>query len=602
MRARDDRGGIAVDGEASIVQQPSPEPSDDAGPVLAPPEAGGASERDAPQPQSLLARRAAVWGMVALVILGFGRICSNDFTWWDDNLTIHHNPRLDPPTFRDTLYFWTHREESMYVPVTYTAWALIGIVAWQAQPGPLGATMRPWPYHFASLMAHLATALLVFTILLRLFGRRWAAFAGAAFYAMHPVQVETVAWATSLKEGLCGLFVMLSIWYYLRAIDRREGQPPFSDTARRLMLLVSALAMALGQLSNPMAVVTPLICFALDCWIIGRPLGKAARTAGALLLAASIDAIITRLAQPGLAAPHVPFWARPLIATDTLAFYLYKLLIPLRLCTDYARRPDLALASGWVWWTWIFTAAAAGGVAYAGRRRRWAWAAGTIFVAGVAPVLGFVPFDLQQYSTPADRYLYVSMLGPALALAACFATPRRLAAKGALLAVIGLLTIQTAVQCGVWRNDQSLWAWTTAVSPRSFVAQSNYGAYYDRQAGLEPVRAIFYLNQAIAHYRRSIDINPDFMKGRENLTSALLRVGQVDQAIVELTELVRREDQRPVNQSNSRAVTRQSLGDLLLSRNRPREALVYLEAARRLDPTLRGLDQSLAEAAKRCRQ
>src|SRR6202012_806581 len=121
-------------------------------------------------------------------------------------------------------------------------------------------------------------------------------------------------------------------------------------------------------------------------------------------------AAVARLAPP---APHiateVALWQRPLIAVDALAFYMGKLAWPASLAVDYGRRPAVVIRSHIYYLTWLAPAAVAALLWAFRRRAQVLVAASLVFLAGVAPVLGLVRFDSQDYSTVADHYLYLPM-------------------------------------------------------------------------------------------------------------------------------------------------------------------------------------------------
>src|SRR5207244_11687944 len=126
------------------------------------------------------------------------------------------------------------------------------------------------------------------------------------------------------------------------------------------------------------------------------------------LALAIAGAIVAKLSQPArFAGIVVPLWTRPFIAGDALAFYLRKLVWPLRLGVDYGREPAPTLASHWPYVTSIVPITIA--VMLWIKRRAWtpALAGAVVFGLGLLPVLGFVPFDFQIYSTVADHYLYL---------------------------------------------------------------------------------------------------------------------------------------------------------------------------------------------------
>ena len=173
--------------------------------------------------------------LVIVTILVFGRIATNDFTYWDDAGTIHHNPRLNPPTAQKVLWYWGHSELGLYIPVTYSVWGILAAAARLDAPDEFDIALNPWLFHAASLIVHLGSVLLVFQILRRVIGRDGPSFVGALLFAIHPLQTETVAWASGLKDLLCGFFALLAIWEYMKFADE-------SSERRRLHYVLALVA------------------------------------------------------------------------------------------------------------------------------------------------------------------------------------------------------------------------------------------------------------------------------------------------------------------------------------------------------------------------
>jgi len=555
--------------------------------------------------QSALGLRVAAWALVLLTVAAFGRICLNEFTLLDDDVNISHNPGLNPPGVSSLKEFWRQPYEQMYVPVVYTVWSAVATVDWRDQPDPFDNHVNPRLYHLTSLIVHMGTALLALAILRRLSGRTWAAFAGAALFALHPVQVETVAWATALKEGLSGFFGLLSLWFYLVGATTSSPDPPERSTAAPLaqidpaaarplrsvlLTIAAAVSLALALLSNPLAVVIPAMAAAIDWFILRRPIRKIALGLAPLIAVAAGGVVVARLAQPGYSAPALPFWTRPLVVGDTLAFYLYKLILPVNLAVDYGRRPELALARHWLYWTWIVPAALVVAIVLWGRRRRWLLAGAALFVLGVAPVLGLVSFDYQRFSTPADRYLYFAMLGPALIVTGWFSIQRDAWQRAAWGMALALLAGASAVQSGVWKDEPTLWWHNVYAAPDSYFAHTHLGAFYER-LNLATVP------EAIDQYQQAVRIYPDYFEGHNHLAMALSSIGLVDEAIPEMKTTLRIEQtMKHFGQTTAMAEPRYELGMILLKRGRPAEALEFFEQARQYNPYYPGLGAAMEKA------
>src|SRR5678815_2347272 len=126
-------------------------------------------------------RRSSVYSilLVILTLIVFGRIAANDFTYWDDAGTIHHYPRLNPPTASKVLWYWGHSELGLYIPVTYSVWGILAAAAQLDAPDQFGIALNPWLFHAASLIVHVGSVLIVFQILRRVTGRDGPGLVGA---------------------------------------------------------------------------------------------------------------------------------------------------------------------------------------------------------------------------------------------------------------------------------------------------------------------------------------------------------------------------------------------------------------------------------------
>jgi hypothetical protein len=442
-------------------------------------------------------RRSTTLLVIATVLIVFARVASHDFLIWDDRYTIQRNARLHPPTLQSIVHYWTHPEFGLYIPVTYTTWAAIAPIARVDAADPTTiAYLSPRAFHTANLVLHMLSALVVLAILRRLTANDWAACAGALLFALHPVQVEPVAWASGLKDVLAGLLALSAVWFHLR--DQRRSD------------IVALIAFILAMLAKPQALVTPLIVLVIDVWILGRTWRTSIRTLWPWLLLMVACAITTKLIQDAPMVADCPLWSRPLIAGDAVAFYLQKLVVPWPLIPDYGRTPAQVIERGWVYWTpliplalivllWIFR-----------NRVRWLIASFLIFIVGVLPVLGLTRFLFQQYSTVADHYLYLSMLGPAIAVAWLLNRYRAQWLVGACAVWLCVLGAMSFVQTGRWENDVTLFTYATSVNPQSFVSHNNLGAVL-----LESGR----LDEARAHLSVALAIKPDYAPARDNLNA-----------------------------------------------------------------------------------
>ncbi|MDH7570696.1 MAG: hypothetical protein QHJ73_14035, partial [Armatimonadota bacterium] len=383
--------------------------------------------------------RRSAWVVPLLLLLittgVFWEVRHLQFLNWDETIHVTANEYFDPVTPERVLRFWQRPFSGMYIPVVYTLWA--GIAAFARNvPRPDGTfALNPSAFHTANLVVHLLNVLLAYSLLHRLVRKPWAAAAGAALFAIHPLQVEPVAWVPGFRDLVAAFFSLLALRLYVAMVDNP------SATRRGILYPAAFVAFVLALLAKPGSAVVPFVALALHRWALGRPFLQGVRLLWPWWIASLPPQLITRSEQ-SFATP-TPVWARPFIAGDALAFYLGKLAWPVGLCADYGRTPEEVLGHAWGYLTWL-APAVLGVLVWRGRARRpMLLAAAALFSLGLLPVLGFVPFIFQQFSTVADRYAYLALLGPAVALAWWLSTQRRPAAgvaTSAVLAALGFLS------------------------------------------------------------------------------------------------------------------------------------------------------------------
>jgi protein O-mannosyl-transferase len=442
--------------------------------------------------------------LLACTAAAYGPVRNFPFVNWDDRDMVVENPLLNPPSFEHLREIWTGPHLNLYTPLSYTVW-------WGLVRGSDGS-VDAGRFHLLNIFLHAVAASLVFSILLRWVGNPPAAFAGAAVFALHPMQVESVAWVSQMNNLLAGALSLGAIRLYLL----------FADAAgkRRWIWYCGATAVfSLALLAKPTAVVVPLIAVILDFGIVRRPVAGVIRPSLLWFGMAIVASVIARGAQP-IAGDEV--WHRPLIALDALGFYIRKLFWPTPLSIDYARTPLRV----WEDHRWIIDACIAVVIAVAlwllRCRDRRPIIAATIVVAALLPVLGLIPFSQQRYSTAADRYFYLAMLGPALLVAwALVRIPRPIAWPLAFILICSLAAL-TSFQIQTWKSTDSLAVHVLAIDPQSTVGNKITAAELSR-AG--------HPRQAIPFYQAAMIRNPDDADLHMNLANAYYRTGQYQQAI-----------------------------------------------------------------------
>lgn len=475
---------------------------------------------------------------VALVTAAvFASSLSHDFVTWDDNLHVYKNPWLSPVTIAHVAHFWRHSYGDLYIPVSYTLFSGLAAIASCSRPDPTitdtGALFDPHVFHAADLALHVASTLIVFALLRRLVRNALPAACGALLFAIHPLQVESVAWVAETRGVLAGLFCVIAAWLYVARIEalRETGRMRLDIFSWAGLVVLTVLAL----LSKPSAVMIPALLFAIAYGLRLRSARDAAIDVAPLLLAALPIVVLTHSVQHPAAFSITPPLARPLVAGDALAFYLAKLVAPIGLIPDYARTPHAVLGHWWGYVTWLAPAfAAAAAYRFRNNARYLAAGLGT-FAAALLPVLGLVPFGYQAYSTVADRYAYLALLGPAVALAyalAAYPSKPAFAATGIVLAILCVLNVQ---QTARWANSRTLYAYTIGVNPNTAPIQHNAGELLMRDNPLA----------AEPYFRAAIRANPLFPNEHINLGSVLEESGRPREALEQFVYAARLDNSDP---------------------------------------------------------
>jgi tetratricopeptide (TPR) repeat protein len=557
--------------------------------------AARASDLPTPHDSRSAQAHAASWLaplVIVLAILGtYWTVCAFDFTNWDDQLNVTQNPHLNPPTAEGAAYFWLHPYGHVYIPVCYMIWWGLARLARLDAPDARGVWLNPYIFHSANLLVHMATCLAVYQLLRLLVGRRWPAAGGALLFALHPLQVEPVAWVTGMKDLSAGFFSMVALWQYVR-FAQSYGDPSIamakpdrrghSATHWHYALATAALIGAL--LAKPSAVTVPVLAAIIDWLLLRRPWRRIAVALAPWLAISAALAVVGAVAQPASEVVSLPFGMRPLVVGDSLAWYLAKLVLPVRLAALYPHSAAEVLASREIWIAWLLPAALAAAAWMLRRRAPWLAAAALIFAVAPLPVLGLAPFFYQRFSTVADRYAYVAMLGPSLAVA--FALVSLFARRSRVLAIwmpavcatfLILLAVLSASQARSWRDTGTLFSRVLQVDPSSDVAYCDLAS-----EALATGRAA----EAETLARRAYRLKPDRTNNGLTLAAALEAQGRHGEAIGYYRDVLR------LDPNDVTALT--GLVYELASSGKPDEAMALCRRALAADPTFPAAHRDMA--------
>lgn len=379
--------------------------------------------------------------------------------------------------------------------------------------------LDPRGHYAVNLLLHSVNAALLFGLLRAATGRLWPSVLAAALYSVHPLRLESVAWISSRKDLLAGLFWLLALAAYLR-YARRPG---------RLRYLVVAALFALGLMSKPTTVTLPIVLLVLDWWPLGRlrvPVGPAAgprlpalRAAAGLfveklpLLALSAGAAAVTVYAQGshgaMGMVEAPLSYRVGNALSACGVYLRKTMLPNDLAIFYPH-PEGALPWGSVLAGLGVVLAVSLVAAAQARRRPWLAAGWCWFLVTLVPTLGLVQVGGQAL---ADRYTYLPHIG--LAVAAAWAVggaaprpgfPRTRAALG--IAVLAALVASCRYQAGFWRSSFALLTRAAAVTERNWAAENNLGVFWITKGERLKARE---------HFRRALEYRPSHLEAQLNL-------------------------------------------------------------------------------------
>src|SRR5947209_3141566 len=432
-------------------------------------------ERREPVPSALPQRRG-FWLVPALIALvtfaAFLPVLQNQFVDWDDQRNFLDNHHYRGLGWTHLRWMWT-THLGHYIPLT---WMTLGLdyLLWG---------MNPVGYHLTNLLLHVANAVVFFFVVRRLLtralsspserGYALAVSAGVAalVFAIHPLRVESVAWATDRRDVRSALLYLLTILVYLRASDRGERGRGWYWGA------VAVFVLAL--LSKSMVVNLPVVLLILDVYPLRR-LGGAlgwwrepARRVYVekipfVLLAATASAIavmaqVSVHAALSLAQLSVP--GRLAISAYGVSFYLWKMVVPVNLSPFYERGLIDPWATPFLLSYGLVLAITA--IVLALRRRvpglLAAWLA---YIVVLSPVLGIFQSGPQ---IAADRYTYLANLGWAILAGAAMLSCRhatRFLVRGSAVCVLVALGVLTWSQVQVWRDSKTLWTRVLAIDPQ----------------------------------------------------------------------------------------------------------------------------------------
>jgi tetratricopeptide (TPR) repeat protein len=491
--------------------------------------------------------------LLAATVIAYEPAWDAGFIWDDDDYVIK-NKLLTAPDGLKRIWF-SLDSPSQYFPLTYTTFRI--------ERGLWG--LNPTGYHWVNILLHAANALLLWRLLRRLnIPGAWLA---AAIFALHPVQVESVAWVTERKNVLSLFFSLLTMRAWLAFVDARGGRSWFYYG---LSLFCFALA-----LSGKTTACTLPAAMLLVLWLRdgAMPWRRLAQVAPYLAMGAGIG-LVTMWWERFHQGTQGELFSiglidRILIASRGIWFYLGKLIWPANLTFSYPRwviHPSDPLS-----YVWLAALGLLAGAIWRARRLtgRGPEVAALFFVVTLLPTSGLIMLWTFVWSFVADHYQYVACIGPlTLAAAALTLAAARIKGRlrllvpvlgGALLLVLGVLTWQ---QCTTYRDLDTLWRTTIARNPDSWLARYNLGIMLS-ETGHVP--------EATAQFQKAVELRPDYVMAHYNLGALLLYSGHLEEAIARLKKALTLDPRHPL--------VHRKLGDALMREGKVDEAIAHYQTA-----------------------
>jgi tetratricopeptide (TPR) repeat protein len=516
-------------------------------------------------------------------LAAFGRIAGNEFINFDDNLYITDNYNIQSGFHLQKI-----------------KWAFTSAVAGNWHPLTILSHMLDWSlfgdnaagHHLVSLLLHIGTVIFLFLFLFKTTNNLWPAAFAAAFFALHPLRVESVAWASERKDVLSMFFGMATIYAYA-----------FYTTSSKISKYLLCLALfALSLMSKPMLVTLPFVLLLLDYWPLKRLSFSVSseinlKAAGRLIMEkipffiltiASSLATIWAQNKEGVIASIDSFSFSTRLANAILSYgaYLGKTFWPVNLAVYYPY--DFFLP---VWkvliaaFILLFLTAA---VIYYMKKLPFLFTGWFLYLGTLIPVIGFVQVGCQAM---ADRYTYLPSIGIAIMLA--WGVPLIFQQKEgykkilfpAAIAWLIILSTLTFKQCGYWENSFSLFHQALNGTKNNYVAHNNFGlALFEKG---DAIKAISHFNMAIAiknnyalaynnrgkvyasikNYQQALDdlnraivLNPEYADAHYSKGTLYSHLGEHQQAIRNLSEAIRLKPDY-ADAYNNRAFIYINLGD-----------------------------------------
>lgn len=549
-------------------------------------------------PISLPPIRASVFRQVSvsLLIAAAAVICywgtrDYEFVRWDDTGYVMGNPLVTGDGGLKSIWLDVFKDEpvKLYYPLVWTSY-WIEYQFFQGSPGG---------YHVVQMVLHALASVAVFLAIVSLGAPLLAAATAGLLFAVHPINVASVAWIAERKNTLSAIFFWGSLFAYVHF--RRSGG------AWRYSAAIAAFQFSL--FAKTACVVLAPILLVTDRLLDGKWTGRAiARTAPFFGLAMTMGLLTASAESQNRKSGEPLEWLlRPFVAAASLVHYVVKTFIPVDLVPVYQRWPASLSEPRY----WIATAAVgvACGLIWKFRRKLapLAWWSMAVFLFALGPALGLIQFNFLQFSFVSDHFVYFGLPGLLLITglvleyaAGATATPeydtphpteeqkpgiRRRAVWMLLITIAAILGWLTIRQNRIWKNPESFWTYTLNHNPECVAGAFNLGNYYYQNNDYE---------SAMPRYALAAKIDPEMIIYQRACARCSRQLGRVEEAITFYAKAIENHTRKRSRGINDRIEYANYLLSLDMAADAQREYKAVLEFQPNHQAATQGMDQARA--------
>jgi tetratricopeptide (TPR) repeat protein len=439
-------------------------------------------------------------------------VLQNGLLDWDDDVYIKNNPLIYSLNLKE---IFSNNVQGNYHPLTILTLAIEYRFFGLNETG----------YHAVNLLLHLLNVILVYYIVYLLSDKLGVALVASLLFGIHPLHVESVAWASELKDLLYTLFFLSSYIFYLKYINKLQSK----------FYIFALLLFLISLLSKAMAASLPVVLVLTD-YFKGRKINKKTILEKVpffiLAIAFGVIAIFAqKLSETIQGIAMFTFPQRLLFASYGFMTYLVKLLMPLNLCAiyPYPVRGGVSIPIQYYLYVPAFLGLAAC-IIYSHRFSKKIIFGMGFFAATIFLVLQLLPVG---NAIMADRYSYIPSIGIFYLAGEGFNLLWNKKLKLAALILLSAFTIffsfKTYARCGVWKNDMTLW--NNVISQYQTI-ENAYNSRGKLFAGEK--RNV----EAFNDFNKAIELNPNYFQAYYNRAILFMNEKRIDEALIDFNKTI----------------------------------------------------------------